>query len=265
MWFAWIYIKNWFGYIIIWLSILWSLIILFLSIIPLYNEWPDFEWFEKKYEEKILIYSNIDINEDRAQITQNNKKYNIINWLNTYNFKLPNSWSQIIFKSDDLYQNIYCFIVFKWWDFVEILPQSAINIDTNFQIEILTWNIKYYPNNPNNFSFIWNIHGNLENSENIINIVKNWYNENLKYYIKEQLWSQVLENKTIIKISQTTLKILSKIFPWKYEKNLKNLQNYIEILNINLDEKIEHEKIFNTKWILNNIWWGLKNWVNMIE
>lgn len=265
LWFAWIYIKNWFWYLIISLSILWSLIILFFSIIPLYNEWPDFDWFEKNFTEKLVIYSNRNINEDNAQITKDNKKYNILVWLNNYDLKLLNSWSQIIFKSDELYQNTYCFIVFKWWEFLEVLPQSAVNINNKFQIEILTWNIKYYPNNFNKFSFIWNIKWDLETSENTINIIKNRYNENLEFYIKNQLWSEVFENKTILKISKKTLEILSKIFPWKYEKNLQNLQNYIEILNINLDDKIEHEKIFNTKWVFKNIWWGLKKWVNMVE
>ena len=265
LWFAWIYIKNWFGYIIISISILWSLIILFLWCIPLFDEWPDFEWFEKNFNEKLLIYSNRDISEDNSQITKDNKKYNILVWLNNYDLKLWNSWSQIIFKSDDLYQNTYCFIVFKWWEFLEVLPQSAININNKFQIEILTWNIKYYPNNFNKFSFIWDTKWDLEISENIINIVKNRYNENLEFYIKKQLWSEVFENKTILKISKKTLEILSKIFPWKYEKNLQNLQNYVEILNINLDDKIEHEEKFYTKWVLENIWWGLKKWVNMVE
>jgi hypothetical protein len=260
-----IYIKNWFWYIIIWLSLLWSLIILFLSIIPLYNEWPNFKWFEKSFNEKLLIYSNIDINEDSAQIIKDNKKYNILAWLNSYDLKLQNTNSQIIFKSDNLYNNTYCFIVFKWWDFIEILPQSAININNNFQIEILTWDIKYYPNNQKNFSFIWNIQWNLENSDDIINIVKNWYNENLKFYVKSQLWSEVFENKTVLKISKKTLEILSKIFPWKYEKNLKNLQDYLDILGINLNENRNFEKEINIQWVLNNFLWWLKKWTQMVD
>ena len=235
LWFAGAYIKNWFWYIILSLSIIWSLIILLFSIIPLYDEWPDFEWFEKNFNEKLLIYSDIDINEKNALIAKDNKIYKIFWWLNSHDLKLWNSWSQIIFKSDNLYENVYSFIVFKWWDFIEILPQSAINIGTNFQIEILTWNIKYYPNNSKIFSFTWEFEWVLENSENTINIVKKWYNEIFRIHIKTQLWSQVLENKTILKISKKTLNILSNIFPWKYETNLKNLQDYLEILNIDLN------------------------------
>lgn len=265
LWFAWIYIKNRFWYIIIWLSLIWSLIILYFSVIPLFDEWPDFEWFEKIFNEKLLIYSNIWISEYNAQIIKDNKKYIINPWLNSYDLKIWSNWSQIVFKSDKLYQNTYCFIVFKWWDFVEIPAQSAINIDTNFQIEILTWNIKYYPADYNKFSFIWDFSPLIENSENIVNKIKTWYNENLNFYIKAQLWSNVLENKTILKISQKTLKILSKLFPWKYEKNLKNLQDYIDIFNINLDEKNQYENDINTKWVLNGVWWGVKKWLNSID
>lgn len=265
LWFTWIYIKNWFWYLIIWLSILWSLIILFFSTVPLYNEWPDFVWFDNNFNEKILIYSNMWISEDNAQIIKDSKKYVINAWLNNYDFKIWNNWSQIIFKSDNLYQNTYCFLVFKWWEFIEIFPQSAINIDNNFQIEILTWIIKYYPNNYNNFSFVWDFQPSIETSENIVSIIKDRYNENLEIYIKTQLWSEVLENKTILNISKKTLEILSKIFPWKYEKNLKNLQDYIDIFGINLDEKQEYEKTVDTKWILDGILWGVKKWVNMVE
>ena len=265
LWFTWIYIKNRFWYFIIWISLIWSLIILFFSIVPLYEKWPDYEWFEKNFSEKLLIYSNIYLNENNALITKDNKKYIINAWLENYELKLQKDWSQIIFKSDNLYENTYCFIVFKWWDFLEILPQSAININNDFQIEILTWNIKYYPKTLNNFSFTWNIQPELETSENITSIVKDWYNESLRFYIKTQLWSEILENKTILNLSQKTLKILSKIFPWKYEKNLKNLQDYLDILNINLNEKKEYEKNLNTKWNFNNFRWGLKKWIEMID
>jgi len=265
LWFTWIYIKNRFWYFIIWISLIWSLIILFFSIVPLYEKWPDYEWFEKNFSEKLLIYSNIYLNENNALITKDNKKYIINAWLENYELKPKKDWSQIIFKSDNLYENTYCFIVFKWWDFLEILPQSAININNNLQIEILTWNIKYYPKTLNSFSFTWNIQPELEMSENIISIVKDWYNESLRFYIKTQLWSEILENKTILKLSQKTLKILSKIFPWKYEKNLKNLQDYLDILNINLNEKKEYEKNLNTKWNFNNFRWGLKKWIEMID
>ncbi len=265
LWFAGIYMKNRFWYTIISISIIWSLIILFLWSIPLFDQWPDISWFEKQFSPKLLIYSNIGINEDKAYIQKDQKNYKISQWLSTYDIKIPNSGSQIIFKSDNLYQNTYWFIVFRWWNFVQIEPQSAINIYKTFQIEILTWNIQYYPSNPNNFMFTWEISANLQNSNEIINIIQNWYNNNLKIYIKDQFPSELIQNKTVLKISQKTLKILSKLFPNNYTKNLQNLQNYLDIFDIDLDTKNKLENQIDTKSTINNILWGMKKWIQMVE
>jgi len=264
LWLTWVYIRNWFGYLIIWLCVLWSLMILYFSVIPLYDKWPDFEWFEEKFDETFLIYSTNDYDVDIAQLTKDSKVYNIYAWLHSYDMKIWQNWSQLIFKSDYLYSGVYCFIVFKWWDFVEILPQSALNIDQDFKIEILTWNIKYYPNISGKFSFTWGNQVSLENSENVVNIVRNRYNESLRLYVKNQMWWELFENKTILKFSKGTLNLLSKIFPWKYEDNLRNLQAYLDLFDINLDEKVKYEEM-DKKWAVDNVWWGLKKGIEMVK
>ena len=201
---------------------------------------------------------------DNAEITKDNKVYNILQWLHSYDLKLWKSWSQIIFKSDDLYQNVYGFIVLKWWDFVEILPQSALDIDSNFQMEILVWNVKYYQSAPWKISFVWENQASLENDESVVAIVNNWYKENLRMYIKSKMWWELSENKTILRFSQKTLYVLSRLFPWKYEDNLRNLQAYLDLFDINLDEKVEYWKM-DGKWAVDNVWWGLKKWIEMVK
>ena len=262
-WFVWIYIRNWLWYTIISISLIWSLIVLFLWSVPLFETWPDFKWFEENFVERILVYSDTYISEDRAQIEKDGRIYNIFEWLNSYDFKIKNTPSQIIFKSDNLYQNTYCFIVFKWWGFVEILPQSAITISDNFEIEVLTWIVKYY-GDLHSFSFVWwNI--TQETSDNVINVVNNRYYNSLRFYLKTELWSNVLYNKYVLKISKKTLTILSRIFPWKYDKNLENLQEYVDVFWVNLDDFEKFDSEISTKSVLNSVWWGVKKWVDMVD
>ena len=260
-----LYLKDWFWYTIFWISTLWILMVIFLWTIPLFDEWPDISWFEKSFNTKLVIYSNITLNEDKAQITKDNKIFKIKEWLNSYDFKTTNNQqSQIIFKSDVYYTNSFWFIVFKWWNFIEITPQSAINIDKNFEIEILAWNIKYYPNDFSYFSFTWEMQPILENKENIIDIVNFRYNEDLKNYIQKSLPS-LIENKTILKTSKKTLNILSKIFPNKYKQNVENLEKYISILDIDLNtkENLENETSINS--VTNDFLKGIKKWINMTK
>lgn len=245
---------------------IWSVIILFLSMIPLYEEWPDVLWFKNNFDTKILIYSDKTLNENDAVIEKDNNKLLIHNWLSSYDFKSNKNPSQIVFKSKDLYDNIFWFVVFPWWEFIELTPQSAVNVYENFEIEVLAWNIWFYPENPEYFTFI----NNTSNQWYFINlsqndsIVSNWYYESLKSYIKNQLWWKFIKNTTLLKISKHTLNILCRLFPWKYENNLDNLDRFLDIFDINLENSwfLKASKNINSgfwKNMFNVFWNSLKN------
>lgn len=225
-----------------------DLLILFLAIVPLYNEWIDTSEFEDKYTTNLIIYSNIWINKNKANIQKDTKTYEIKNWLNNYNFYVNNQWSQILFKSDNLYPNIYWFLVFAWWEFITISPQSAITISKDNEIEILNWDIRYYPKNPTKFQFIWENKASLETSNNI-EIINNRYKSKLKIYVKWNMLWDISLNTTILKISNTTLQILNKIFPNKYKNNIKNIQEYIDLFDIDFT-KTNYKNEIDTKNIL---------------
>lgn len=309
VWFLATLIKNWIGYIIIFLSVIWDILLLYISIIPLYENWPDIKWFDNQFETEFIISSNVWINKEKASIIKDTKEYEILNWTNEYNFYIKKWWSEILFKSDNLYKNSYWFILFKWWEFIEITPQSAIKINEDYEIELLWWNIKYYPENPKQFkitknsdknelnwnkkdktwdnkdktwdnketstwdidknSITWDIQDNtdktltwddwnytwdteklkdtintpqkkeiniqIEDDEKIINITKDIYYKKLRYYIKQQIWSNLQLDTRILKLSEKTLDLLIKINP-KYQNNMDNLQKYLEIFEINLQE-----------------------------
>lgn len=280
IWFSATFLKNWIGYIIITLSIIWSCLLMFFSIIPLYENWPDTKWFDDQFETKFIVYSNVWINKEKAFLKKDNKEYEILDWINEYSFYIKQWWTEILFKSDNIYKNSYWLLLFKWWEFIEITPQSAIKINEDYEIQVLWWNIKYYPENPKLFKFTWdkndilsknnndvidtwinntldildetwnildNILDNdnkikessikveLETDENIIHDIKDIYNKNLKYYIKQQVWSNLQLDVSVLKISQKTLDLLVKINP-KYQENIQNLNNYLDILWIDLQD-----------------------------
>lgn len=263
IWFLSTFIKNWIWYIIITISMITNIIILFLSVIPLYETWIDTTHFENQYNTNLVIYSDIWINKNNAYIQTNKKSYTISEWINNYNFFADKSWSQILFKSDEIYENTNVFLVFKWWEFVQITPQSAIKIDDSNNIEIIDWDILYRPDNYTNFSFTWDNTGTLVSNSWNIEIIKNRYDDKLKLFVKIEVWS-VKTDPIILKISKKTLEILFKFRP-KYEENLLNLQSYVDLFNINLDDDQKSNNIFDNKEIYNNFIWNIKKWIDSIR
>ena len=268
IWFLATFIKNWIGYIIIFLSIIWDILLLYISIIPLYENWPDIVWFNNQFETEFIISSNIWINKEKASIIKDTKEYEIQNWTNEYNFYIKKWWSEILFKSDNLYKNSYWFILFKWWEFVEITPQSAIKINEYYEIEVLWWNIKYYPKNPTQFKFIsnsdntkninkdkstntWDIDVNTWNTDiNTWDINENTWDININTWNNQISWDiQTWENTEILWEKEN----INKDIPQQDKINIQIEENE-DIINITRD-------IYNKKlryYIKQQIWWNLQ-------
>lgn len=234
----------------------------FFSKIPLYEKWVDITSFENQFNTNLVIYSNVWLNKNKSYIQKDKKTYEIPIWFSDYDFFVDKSWSQILFKSDNLYQNTFAFLVFKWWEFVQIYPQSAINIDRDYNIEILNWEIKYFPSNSSKFHFTWSKNWTLSDEESVKIIDDRYYNK-LKSFVKQDLWVLSL-NPTVIKISKWILEILVKISP-KYEQNLSNLDQYLDLFDINLDTNRNFSNQVDTKWLKSNLRWNLKKWLNSIN
>ena len=261
-----IFIKHRIKYIIIIISCIVNIFIIYFSIIPIYNEWPNIQLFEQKFNKKLIIYSSENIENGKCIIEKDEKKYLVWKWITSHNFFINKWWSNILFKSDKIYTNTFWFIMFKWWNFVELMPQSAININQNLEIEIITWNIKYYTNNTWLFKFIWNINPILETDETNIDIVKEQYNKELKNFIKNNnINYNIVNNKTILKLSKFTIITLNKLFPWKYEKNLNNFNNYLEIIWIDIENDTTYKNEINKNEINKSIINNLKNSMKYID
>lgn len=253
--------KNTTSIIILIIAIAYILFVFFTKI-PLYKNWIDVTSFENQFNTNLVIYSNIWLEKNQATIQKDKKIYEITAWLSDYEISINKWWSQILFKSDDLYPNTSAFLVFKWWNFIQISPQSAINIDQNYNIEIIDWDIKYRPQNPTKFSFVWTKNWIICDEENL-KIINNRYYDKLKSFIKQDMWILSL-NPTILKISRFTLKFLS-LFSNKYEKNLSNLQQYLDLFDINLDTNKNFNNQINNEWLNKNLRKNVKKWFNSIN
>lgn len=255
------YIKNIFWNIITTVSVLWILITIFFTIIPLYEEAPDIEWFEKLFSTQLMTYSKIDINQSVTVLEKDNKPYIFKNWLFSYDLKINNSWSQIIFKSDKLYQNTFAYILLPNQEIIQIYPQSAININNNMEIEIITGIIKYYPQNIKNISFTWKFLPSIIVDEQNINTVLNRYEQGLKKHIFNQIWWKTNQNKNITKISKILLEFLSKIIPNQFKNNLENFENFEKYLYKDTENNNYKNDFDNTK-IQKDIIKDIKNSLN---
>ncbi len=254
-------LKNRIWNSIISLCIFWIFITIFSVLIPLYQEWPDIVWFEKNFKTQFIVYSRASLNTKTAVIEKDKREYKLSNGIYNYEFKIPGSWSEIIFKSDKQYQNSFGYILFSNKDILQIYPQSAIKINKDFEIEIITWIIKYFPQETKNFSFTWNLVPSIMVDQQNIDILLGRYDNELKKHILEKSWWNIHKNKTILSISKKTLEILNKIFPKKFEKNLENFEMFDKYLEYNLDQTKSLETFDQKniqKWMIKDI----KDWLN---
>ncbi len=259
--FIWIYIKNRIWKTITTTSLIWLFWVFVFSFVPLYQNWPDIEWFNNSLKTKLLTYSKVNLNWSKVFVEIDKKIFPINSNFSLFDIKINNSWSQLLFKSNEKYKNTFAYIVFPQKEFIQIYPQSAINIDKNYNIEIITWMIKYFPQKHEKFSFTWKIIPSLlVNEEELENI--NIYFETLlkKYISKQMLEENLIQNKKLFKISEYILKILSKVMPNKFKNNLENLNKYKEYLDLDYQEN--YKTWFDNKEIKKDFLKNLKDGFN---
>lgn len=259
--FVWVYIKNRIWWTITTLSIvflIWTFISLF---IPLYENWPDIEGFNNSFKTQLLTYSKASLNWSKVYVQLDKKEFQINNQLSSYDIKINNSWSQLLFKSNKKYLNTFAYIVFPNQEFIEIHPQSAININKDYMVEIITGTIKYFPQGHKWFSFTWKTIPSLVVNEESLNNI-NWYYEGLlKEYIIQNIWLEsFVENKNIFQISEFIVNTLAKILPKQFKNNLKNLEDYKKYLNITFEEN--YKTWFDDKKIQKDLLKNLRDWLN---
>ncbi|HKL44010.1 MAG TPA: hypothetical protein VJ892_01895 [Candidatus Absconditabacterales bacterium] len=256
-----IYIKNRIGKTITTTSLIGLFGVFVFSFVPLYQNGPDIEGFNNSLKTKLLTYSKVNLNGSKVFVEIDKKIFPINSNFSLFDIKINNSGSQLLFKSNEKYKNTFAYIVFPQKEFIQIYPQSAINIDKNYNIEIITGMIKYFPQKHEKFSFTGKIIPSLlVNEEELENI--NIYFETLlkKYISKQMLEENLIQNKKLFKISEYILKILSKVMPNKFKNNLENLNKYKEYLDLDYQEN--YKTGFDNKEIKKDFLKNLKDGFN---
>lgn len=230
---VWILTKSFVWNIFSWISVIWILFIFLISIIPLYEQWPNINQFNDVFGNKLITYSKVNIKKEKASVLLDKEEYELFNWFNLYNLKVNKSWSLLLFKSDKNYQNTYVYLLFSGINTVQIMPQSAIKIYPNNNIEIITWDVFYF----NDVVFSWDINSKWTIYQNQINEISNLYENKLKEYLKKEVWSLFFENQNILKTSNFILKNLSKIYPKKFSQNYQNFKDFLYYLDIELEQE----------------------------
>ena len=222
------------------MCIVWILFTISFAIIPTYESWPDIQWFEKQFSPKLIIFSKANINKSKATILLDKEEFGISNWLSAHDLKINKSWSQLQFKANKKYLNSFAYILFPNQTIIQIYPQSALNIYKNLKIEIITGTIKYYSiagsgETKNIFSGenipFWSI--NTQDTKIIID----FYQDDLKKYIINQIWWEITKNEIIVNMSNFLLTTLSNILPTQFSDNLENFKKYQQYMDIDLKQK----------------------------
>ncbi|HRX63552.1 MAG TPA: hypothetical protein P5060_00380 [Candidatus Absconditabacterales bacterium] len=258
------YIKNRIKYIVTILSCIGILITIIFIFVPLYENGPNENIFHQNFETKIITYSKIDLNSDGSIVQINKKEYPIKKGTLEYNLKTkPDTDTNILFKSNKKYSNTFIYILFPYGEFVKIYPQSALKISQNKQIEIITGNIKYYPEGYQQFILTGKLLPSLVVNEESIKQMTEYYQTKLIKNIQGQLGGEINQNTYINKFSEVFLIFLSKIYPKKYKQNLQNFYEFQKYLN--LENNTNQPKIFNKQNINQDLLKGIKEGIQNIE
>lgn len=220
---------------------------LWTVFIPIYNNWPDIEWFSQSQKNEIIIRPTGIHDEVKINIKGDiNKSISVQNQEINLEFT-PKNQLNIIFSSKNSDENVQVFIKFKEGYIFYIPPQSITSIINNSWIVITTnnwWeynyidkNNKFYINNIpqiSSVSFKWNT---------LLQETK----DKQRQYIIDKIGWDFMVSLLIRNISKLFINTLSLIDPIDFEKNKINyaqFEKYISEQNIS-----QEQNNFNTQWI----------------
>jgi len=257
----------------IFLQILWCIISFFILIswiFYLYPESPDIEWFIKSQTYKLTISgitNNIDKNDAFIKI-QTNKKSEEIQIIPWYSREITDSCT-ISYPSLQENRNEKITFSTPQWDIFILLPQSSIELNftdknlvkvsnINWKIWFLSWLFN------STFEYEWWIDNLDEQQINTITDFQNQYKSELISHLKLQISDSSIDfaNNTIMyNLDGKLLKILAKLFPATFSRNLENyndFQKYFSIIPNNQVNINQHFKRNESTIHTDTLWSDIK-------
>ena len=223
------------------LQIIWGIFSFFILVswtLYFYPDAPDIEWFLKSRDNEIkILWINNTVNKKDAYIRIGNTRSN-------EDFEIQSNFSKTLSENVKItYPSLKenreekVIIITSYWDLVQIFPQSEIQIEfewTNIKkIEKLNWKIWFLSwIFESNIEIAWNEKLSMDEEFWLI-----WTQESYRYdlisYLKNQISDSKisLANNTIMyNIDWIIIKILAKMFPVTFGKNLKNYREFQKYL-----------------------------------
>ena len=219
------------------LQIIWWIFSFFILIswaLYFYPDAPDIQWFlENRNNEIKILWVNNPIDQKEAYIK-------ITNSINTENFEIQPNFTKILSENSKIaypslenHRDEKLIIITSPWDVIWIFPQSEIQVEFEWQnpkkIEKLNWKIWFLSwIFESNIEILWNDELSSEEQNWLI-----WIQETYKYNFVSYLKNQISESKiglannTIMyNIDGVIIRILAKMFPVTFGKNLDNYNEF---------------------------------------
>ena len=238
-----------------------------------YPDAPDIEWFLKSRNNEIRIqWTNNTVNKKDAYIRITNTKGNEDFEIRSNFSKTLSENVKITYPSLKEKREENVIIITSHWDLIQIFPQSEIQIEFEWKnlkkIEKLNWKFWFLSwIFESNIEIIWN--ENLSTDEKIWLIwVQETYKHDFISYLKNQISDSKisLANNTIMyNIDWVIIKILAKMFPITFGKNLKNYNEFQKYLwNFNNEIDLSRYTIKQWTWeSIDSMRWNIKNNMNI--
>ena len=245
-----------------------SFFILISGMFYFYPEEPDIKWFiESKNNEIRILWASGNVEKWDAYIKISNLRENEDFNINSDFSKALTENIKISYPSLNQYRDEKIIITTSYWDLVQIFPQSEISLEFSWKnlqtIKKLNWKIWFLSwIFESNIKIVW-IDDLWQEEQTWLIWAQDIYKQELVYYLKKQIsesriW---LANNTIMyNIDGIIIKILSKMFPVTFSKNMENyneFQKYFSRTNEELD--LWRFSMRQLTWeSISSFWWSIQ-------
>ena len=245
-----------------------SFFILISGMFYFYPEEPDIKWFiESKNNEIRILWTSGNVEKWDAYIKISNLRENEDFNINSDFSKALTENVKISYPSLNQYRDEKIIITTSYWDLVQIFPQSEISLEFSWKnlqtIKKLNWKIWFLSwIFESNIKIVW-IDDLWQEEQTWLIWAQDIYKQELVYYLKKQIsesriW---LANNTIMyNIDGIIIKILSKMFPVTFSKNMENyneFQKYFSRTNEELD--LWRFSMRQLTWeSISSFWWSIQ-------
>ena len=254
------------------LQIVWWIFSFFIMISGMfyfYPEQPDISWFLENKDNKISVlwaWNSVDKRNAYIKITG-------LKWSEDFNIqsnfeKNLTENETIAYPSLNKNRDEKIIITTSYWDLIQIFPQSEISLEFSWKdlkmIKKLNWKIWFLSwIFESQVKVIWMNKLSPEEQERL-----QWAQDIYKYELISYLKNQISEsridlaNNTIMyDIDGKFIKLLSKMFPVTFSKNLHNYNEFMKYFSLLEWNEIDLSRYTIKQWTwesMSSFWWSLK-------